>query len=252
MSNLQHFTLGSSKPLFPDDGILRLYSMRFCPYAHRVHLVLDAKNVPHHDIYINLKEKPEWFREVSSSGKVPALELVREPGHPVLIESLIICDYLDEKYPEVPLYPKDALKKAQDQILIERFGQFIMTFYRILLNPNPADLVNDDIFAGLAIYEEELKQRGTEFFGGTAPGMLDYMIWPWCERFAALKYDRGLELDPERFVTLLKWRDLMLQDRAVKIFHLDGETHAKYMKSRRDGNPDYNMLYKETKRPKLE
>lgn len=34
----------------------------------------------------------------------------------------------------------------------------------------------------------------------------------------------------------------MLQDRAVKIFHLDGETHAKYMKSRRDGNPDYNML----------
>ncbi|KAH8269986.1 hypothetical protein KR018_001703, partial [Drosophila ironensis] len=235
---------GSDKPVFPDDGVLKLYSMRFCPYAHRVHLVLDAKKVPHHDIYINLKEKPQWFFDVSSSGKVPALELVREPGHPMLIESLIICDYLEDKYPEVPLYPKDPLKKAQEKILIERFGQFITAFYRVLLHPNPAELDNDVLFAGLGIYEDELKQRATDFFGGSSPGMLDYMIWPWCERFAALKYDRGdgLELDPQRFALLLKWRDLMLQDRAVKVFFLDGETHAKYMKSRREGNADYNML----------
>lgn len=87
--------------------------MRFCPYAHRVHLVLDAKKIPYHAIYINLRDKPEWFSLVSSSTKVPALELVKEQGNPVLIESLIICDYLDEKYPEVPLYPKDLLKKPR-------------------------------------------------------------------------------------------------------------------------------------------
>jgi len=34
----------------------------------------------------------------------------------------------------------------------------------------------------------------------------------------------------------------MLQDRAVKCFYLDGQTHAKYMSSRRAGNADYNML----------
>ncbi|KAH8379131.1 hypothetical protein KR009_003209 [Drosophila setifemur] len=265
MSETEHFTVGSAKPVFPDDGIMKLYSMRFCPYAHRVHLVLDAKKVPHHDVYINLKEKPEWFREVSSSTKVPALELAREPGNPVLIESLIICDYLEEKYPQVPLYPKDPLKKAQDKILVERFGQFISAIYKLLLHDNPAELGNTDLYAGLDIYEEELKLRGTDYFGGESPGMLDYMIWPWCERFGGLKYELGdgVDLDPARFGTLvgigtvkkiifgfklvyiliqLKWRDLMMQDPAVKVFYLDGETHAKYMKTRRAGNADYNML----------
>ncbi|XP_039486401.1 pyrimidodiazepine synthase [Drosophila santomea] len=253
MGDTQHLTIGSKKPIYPDDGILKLYSMRFCPFAHRVHLVLDAKKIPYHAIYINLHKKPKWFSLVSSSTKVPALELVKEPGNPVLIESLIICDYLDEKYPEVPLYPKDLLKKAQDKILIESFGEFISDFYYLVQHEDPEQLVDTDLYAGLVAYEEELKQRGSKFFGGASPGMLDYMMWPWCERFASLKFtfDEKYELSPERFPTLIKWRDLMLQDNAVKCFYLDGQTHAKYIDSRRSGNADYNMLYNEAKRVKL-
>ncbi|EDX09723.1 pyrimidodiazepine synthase isoform X1 [Drosophila simulans] len=253
MSNTQHLTTGSAKPIFPDDGILKLYSMRFCPYAHRVHLVLDAKKIPYHAIYINLSDKPEWFSLVSSSTKVPALELVNEPGNPVLIESLIICDYLDEKYSEFPLYPKDLLKKAQEKILIERFGQFINAFYYLVLHDNPEQLVDTDHYDGLVVYEEELKRRGTKFFGGDSPGMLDYMMWPWCERFDSLKYtfEQKFELSPKRFPTLIKWRDFMIQDRAVMCFYLDGQSHAKYINSRRSGQADYNMLYNEAKRVKL-
>ncbi|XP_034658465.1 pyrimidodiazepine synthase isoform X1 [Drosophila subobscura] len=253
MNETEHFTTDSTKPIHPDDGVLRLYSMRFCPYAHRVHLVLDAKNIPYHSIYINLQAKPDWFVKMSSTAKVPALELVKESGNPVLVESLVICDYLDEVYPEVPLYPTDPLKKAQDKILIQRFGLFIAAIYKLLLDDNP-DLDLAELNAGLDIYENELKQRGDKFFGGARPGMLDYMIWPWCERFAALKHDDGtqVELDSQRFVTLLKWRDLMLQDKAVKSFYLDGETHAKYMSSRRAGNANYNMLYHAAKRARRE
>lgn len=39
----------------------------------------------------------------------------------------------------------------------------------------------------LKIFENELSRRGTQFFGGDAPAMLDYMIWPWLERFPAFK-----------------------------------------------------------------
>jgi hypothetical protein len=35
---------GSTNPPL-SKGKLRLYSMRFCPYAQRVHLVLDAKKI---------------------------------------------------------------------------------------------------------------------------------------------------------------------------------------------------------------
>lgn len=65
--------------------------MRFCPYAQRVHLVLEAKGIPYHTININLTEKPDWLFEANPLGKVPALELVNEPGNPFLAESLIIA-----------------------------------------------------------------------------------------------------------------------------------------------------------------
>ncbi len=39
----------------------------------------------------------------------------------------------------------------------------------------------------LKIFEKELARRGTEFFGGNQPAMLDYMIWPWIERLPAFK-----------------------------------------------------------------
>ena len=36
---------------------------------------------------------------------------------------------------------------------------------------------------GLLVFENELKRRGSTFFGGSSlPGYLDYMIWPWMER----------------------------------------------------------------------
>ncbi|XP_030385559.1 pyrimidodiazepine synthase isoform X2 [Scaptodrosophila lebanonensis] len=241
----QHLGIGSTKPIFPDDGLLHLYSMRFCPYAHRVHLVLDAKNIPHHTININLREKPDWFvNNVSTTGKVPVLELPTESGTPTLVESLIICDYLDEKYPQRPLYSRDPLRRAQDRILIQRFSQFIDDIYKLLLPNSPTELGTTDLYAGLDIYEKELNLRETAYFGGEAPGMLDYMIWPWCERFPALKYELGFEivLDPKRFGNLLRWRDLMLDDTPVKKSYLDGETHAKYMRSRRAGETEYDML----------
>ena len=36
-------------------------------------------------------------------------------------------------------------------------------------------------------FEAELVRRGTPFFFGDRPGMLDLMIWPWVERFPAAR-----------------------------------------------------------------
>ena len=71
-----YLIIGSPKPVFPnDDHKLRFYAMKYCPYAHRIQLVLDFKDIPYHTIHINLTLKPEWLTDVSPLGKVPALEI---------------------------------------------------------------------------------------------------------------------------------------------------------------------------------
>jgi hypothetical protein len=69
-------------------------------------------------VNINLQEKPEWYFLKNPLGKVPTLET--ESGD-CIYESLIVADYLDEKYPQTPLHSRDPMQKAKDRILIERF-----------------------------------------------------------------------------------------------------------------------------------
>lgn len=163
--------------------------MRFCPFAHRVHLVLNAKQIPYHVTFINLTEKPEWYPTVNPNGKVPALHLVNEPNKPFLVESMIIAEYLDEKYPDVKLYPTDPLIKAETKLWMERFSPIPGTFYRLVYNVN-SDEENDSLlstfYEEVAVWETEYAKRKTDYFGGSSPGILDYAIWPWFERFGIL------------------------------------------------------------------
>lgn len=82
------------------------------------------------------------------------------------------------------------------------------------------------------------------YFSGSKPGMLDFMIWPWCERADILKIVGGdlYKLPKDRFPKILEWRLNMIEDEAVKVSYLDPEIHAKYFLSRQAGTPDYDML----------
>lgn len=216
--------------------------MRFCPYAQRAHLALNAKKLPHHTIYINLTEKPEWLVDYSPLLKVPALHLVAERDQPALIESLIIVEYLDEKYPENPLLAKDPLQRAQDKILVERFGAVTSNFMKILVhNAEP-----DELWSAFDVFEEELGKRGTSYFSGSKPGYVDYMIWPWFERLPVLQFvleDRYIfGADTLRFAKLNAWVKLMLNDDLVKSFIVQPEQHVEFWRTRKAGNANYDML----------
>ncbi|KAH8406890.1 hypothetical protein KR222_010378, partial [Zaprionus bogoriensis] len=240
------FSAGSARPELPEDGVLRVYAMRFCPFSQRVQLLLAAKRIPHHTIYIDLIDKPEWYREYSPLGKVPALQLTGEQQQPALVESLIIAAYLDEQYPQPALFPADPLQKALDKILIERFAGVVSAVYPVLTcNPNaPADALQHFELA-LDVFEQELRKRGTRYFGGQQIGMVDYMLWPWFERFPSLKYTtaKRYELDAKRYAQLLQWRQLMAQDDAVRATALDEQLHAKFQQSKTLGKPQYDIAF---------
>lgn len=242
--------------------------MHFCPFSQRVRLLLDAKQIPHHRIYIDLIDKPEWYREYSPLGKVPALQLTHLAGQPTLVESLIIAAYLDEQYPQRPLYPTDPLQKALDKILIERFVPVVSAVYPVLTcnKDAPADAL-ENFESALDVFEQELTKRGTPYFGGQQIGIVDYMIWPWFERIPSLKYttEQHYELNAQRYEQLvsgcryvsnqskanpltklqLKWCQLLAQDAIVKLSALDAQLHAKFQQSKRLGKPQYDVGFED-------
>ena len=71
--------------------------------------------LPHDLIECDLKNKSKELLELNPYGKVPVLV----DGDAVIYESAIINEYLEEKYPAVPLMPKDPFKRARARIWID-------------------------------------------------------------------------------------------------------------------------------------
>ena len=97
---------------------IKLYDFPSSPNCQRVIVVLEEKKLPYEKVPVDLKKmeqkKPD-FLKLNPYGKVPVII----DGSTVLYESLIINDYLEEKYPETPLMPKDPGKRAKARILLD-------------------------------------------------------------------------------------------------------------------------------------
>ncbi|XP_033276968.1 glutathione S-transferase omega-1 isoform X2 [Orcinus orca] len=127
---------GSAPPGQVPEGLIRVYSMRFCPFAKRTLLVLKAKGIGHEVININLKNKPEWFFKKNPFGLVPVLE--NSQGQ-VIYESAITCEYLDEAYPGKKLLPDDPYEKACQKMVFELFSKVPPLLLSFLRRQNKED-----------------------------------------------------------------------------------------------------------------
>ncbi|KRT84505.1 Glutathione S-transferase, partial [Oryctes borbonicus] len=175
-------------------------------------------------------------------GKVPALDI----GSKILVESLDICDYLDETYPEPKLYPEDPQARTRDIELIKKFDKVIQQYYATVRNTQNKSLekYTEGILSLLEEYENELASRG-DFFGGTEPGMVDYMIWPWAERAAVidLTYGQKIPIPEGKIPHIRTWCENMKKLDVIKATIISNDRHYNMMKVYQSGGPvDYDNL----------
>jgi len=105
---------------------LILVSHALCPYVQRAAIALSEKGVAFERRYVDLADKPDWFRAISPLGKVPLLIVRDDAGREtVLFESAVICEYLEEVAPGPKLHPADPLERARARGWIE-FGSAIL------------------------------------------------------------------------------------------------------------------------------
>nr|QVK45138.1 GSTo3 [Pagiophloeus tsushimanus] len=243
----KHLSSGSVEPPRV-DGLLRVYSMKLCPFAQRARLVVKAKNLPHDIVNIDLQNKPDWYFKIHPKGQVPSL---LDEGK-ITIESLDIADYLDEKYPtDSPLYPLDPEAKRKDQEVIRNLiGPAIQPIGKIQYSGESytPEQALEILLPNAQPLEDELVKRGTPFFGGDKPGMIDYMLWPWAERSATIAYSVGVEklpLKDDQIPTLRKWAKTMLKVPTVKELYTPSDIFIKAAQARKSNTFNYATFFNE-------
>jgi glutathione S-transferase len=92
--------------------MLVLYHASHSTCSQKVRIVLHEKNLQFDDVRLDLGKKDQLkpdYLAINPNGVVPTLV---DDGHPI-VDSSVICEYLDEKYPKNPLTPTDIVERAR-------------------------------------------------------------------------------------------------------------------------------------------
>jgi len=140
--------------------VIKLYDFKSSPNCQRVKIVLAEKNLPYDIAPIDLRaheQKTPGYLKLNPYGKVPVLT----DDATVLYESLIINEYLDEKYPDPPLMPKDPAKRAKARILIDYgMAHFDAPYQRLRMElMKDSKEQNQQVIAGAKAELKKLLQR---------------------------------------------------------------------------------------------
>ncbi len=93
--------------------MITLYGYWRSTAAYRVRIALNFKKIDYSQVSVHLvkdggEQHKENYKRLNPQGLVPTLT----DGDFTLSQSIAILEYLDEKYPEIPLLPKDLKLKA--------------------------------------------------------------------------------------------------------------------------------------------
>ena len=157
---------------------MKLYDAARCPYCARVRIVLAEKGIEYDTVEIDLRDRPQSIYELNPSGKVPVLD----DGF-VLPESRVIIEYLEERYPDPPLLPRDPRARADARLLVHRFDE----------------LLGDDYYAFRRGDANRLSERLAALPVGTSL-YADFAYVPWIVRARDML---GVDLPPH----LEEWVD---------------------------------------------
>ncbi|KAK6356863.1 hypothetical protein TWF718_001203 [Orbilia javanica] len=168
---------------------LKIYAGWFCPFVQRALLVLHLKNIPFQYIEVNPYHKPKSLLDLNPRGLVPTLVVPTADGsQKPLIESSVICEYLDEVYSDATKYgprllPEDPYERARARIWIQFIGSNIVpSFHRWLqFQGDDAQKGREEYLANLKKFAEQLDPVGP-FWLGKEPSLPDVILAPWVDR----------------------------------------------------------------------
>lgn len=201
---------------------LTLYSYFYSSASFRIRSVFALKKIPYKYEAIHLvngQQHSDEFVKIGPMHQVPVLKVELSNGEThVLSQSLAIIQYLEEMYPENPVYPKDPILRAKSNAIADTISGGIqplqnhetLTRYTEPLGLEPLDadarkkLAQFWIGLKLKNLEKLVEQTAGQYCVGDSVTIADICLVP--QMFNA----RRFEIDTSKF-PLLKAIDERLQ-----------------------------------------
>jgi glutathione S-transferase len=177
-----------------------LYDAARCPYCARARIVLAEKGLGYDPVEIDLSDRPGWLYAKNPSGTVPVLE---EDGGLVLPESLVIMEYLEERFPEPPLWPADPAERALGRLWLDRFDVRLGSEYYAVRRGEPSKLDERLLDLDAALQTQP-------YLSGREYGLADIAYVPWILR---ARWSLGVELEP--YPAMSAWLERLSERPAI-------------------------------------
>lgn len=186
--------------------MIKVISFTICPFVQRVTALLEAKQIPYQVEYISLKDKPQWFLELSPNGQVPVL--ITESGV-ALFESEAIVEYLDEVYPslESEVTPE---QRAIDRAWSYQASKHYLVQCGAMRSADKETLLERTEKLGKA-FEKAEKQIGEgPYFKGASISNVDIAWLPLLHRAAIIEKHTGYDFIA-KYPKVKAWQTAMMK-----------------------------------------
>ncbi|KAI7907543.1 thioredoxin-like protein [Cokeromyces recurvatus] len=186
---------------------ITLYTSLICPFAQRAAITLREVGANFESIQIDLLNKPTWYKDINPELKVPTIHTEGQN----LAESLVIIEYLHDRFPEKKLLPEEPIKRANIRFAIEYFGSKVApTLYKLIPNYTDANAIEEfkkNTNDALIRFNELLVKESASgpYFLGEQFSLADIAIAPFIMRIFAFnkRYLNGYEFDAIKSSTRL-------------------------------------------------
>lgn len=189
---------------------MRLFNYWRSSASYRVRLALGFKGLPYEYVPVNLakgEQHGDAHHGRNPWNSVPVLEVV-EGGRPLLLpQSVAIVEYLEERYPERPLFPKALVERARMRAMVELVNSGIQPLHNLQILTSVKDELKGDAKAwaerwigkGLDALEAMAKETAGRYLLGEQFTFADCCLVP--QLYGARRF---ATVDPARLPTLVR------------------------------------------------
>ncbi|MGE0547387.1 MAG: maleylacetoacetate isomerase [Kofleriaceae bacterium] len=157
--------------------------------SHRVRIALGLKQLPYEYLAVNIAKQDQFvdaYRARNPMSQVPTLEITEDDGtRRAIVQSLPIVEYLEERWPERPILPRDPYLRARARGLAEIVNSGIQPLQNLSTTKKLKELGVDEsgwvkafVADGLVGFARAAAETAGAFCVGDAPTIADCFLVP--------------------------------------------------------------------------